>query len=790
MVDQRWTLTYDTMATGVKNYGRESLLSLGNGFLGWRGALVTNDFSDDSYPGLYAAGVFNQTTTPVAGRQVVNEDLVNLPNLQRINIIIDEQPLRVNAETVKQLKQTLDFKTGTLTDSFRVQVDDNVLHYVDITTVKVIDPVNWHCLGLTLALKTSYEFNLTLKAEIDGQVLNQNVARYRQFDSQEFDVTATKPGLMLLSTKTTAVDIAIAAQSSLDVAAHKEVVVEATKLSDRYQLQLAPQQTVTLSRVMAVATSLETPGNLATFTTQTIEKQTFKQMQMSSQNYWQQFWHEKDVHIVGDDAIQRLVRMNIFHLNQMANPNANSHLDVSIGSRGLTGEGYRGHIFWDELFVLPYYSANEPTMASQLLNYRKRRLQAAEKNADFENEVGAMYPWQSGMYGDEQSQRIHLNTVDQTWIPDNSRLQRHVSLAIAYNMWVYQQISGKKDHLENDGLAMLLAIARFWVSKAEKVAGRYHISGVMGPNEFHEAMPKQSIGGLKNNAYTNLMVVWLLNYVHDLEQQDKTAFDLIAATVGYTKALQDKAVMMRHQMKLSISSEGIIEQYEGFFSLKSLDFQAYKTKYGDIHRIDRLLKAEGQSPDEFQVIKQADLLMLLYNFGARQTETLVTQLGYTLPSDWLAKNTAYYLARTTHGSTTSRPVFAGIYVALARQGQQVFEKQAYDFLTEAIGSDYYDIQGGTTAEGVHMGVMGETLAVIQNDYAGVDMLHDTFRVMPKLPSQWSSISFTQKYHGVTIDLQISHHHVIAKADKKISVIIAGEQMILQPDERKEVKYHG
>ncbi|MBA1307507.1 glycoside hydrolase family 65 protein, partial [Pseudomonas stutzeri] len=147
-------------------------------------------------------------------------------------------------------------------------------------------------------------------------------------------------------------------------------------------------------------------------------------------------------------------------------------------------------------------------------------------------------------------------------------------------------------------------------------------------------------------------------------------------------------------------------------------------------------------------------------------------------------------ARTTHGSTTSRPVFAGIYVALARQGQQVFEKQAYDFLTEAIGSDYYDIQGGTTAEGVHMGVMGETLAVIQNDYAGVDMLHDTFRVMPKLPSQWSSISFTQKYHGVTINLQISHHHVIAKADKKISVIIAGEQMILQPDERKEVKYHG
>ncbi len=122
------------------------------------------------------------------------------------------------------------------------------------------------------------------------------------------------------------------------------------------------------------------------------------------------------------------------------------------------------------------------------------------KNAISEDEVGAMYPWQSGMYGDEQSQLIHLNTVDNTWIPDNSRLQRHVSLAIAYDMWVYQQMTGKTDVLADNGLKMLIQIARFWINKAQKDGDRYSIKGVMGPNEFHEEVPGSVTGGLPNNA--------------------------------------------------------------------------------------------------------------------------------------------------------------------------------------------------------------------------------------------------------------------------------------------------
>ena len=788
MTNENWLLTYNDIVDGVKNYGRESLLTLGNGFMGWRGALVTNAYDDDFYPGLYGAGIFNQTSTPVAGRDVINEDLVNLPNIALIKVQIDGESLLINNSTIKSLKRSLNFKTGELTDDYQVQVAGNSQHFVTIKTVKVINPVHWHQLGLRFQITSNYDAHIAIDAIIDGSVENKNVARYRDFDSQEFDVQSVHDDLMIIKTRTTDVTVALAAKT-IGESVEKTIKTE-NQVTTHIERDCQAGQSFTIERVMAVASSLETNGDLAEFVQNETANTTFDEIQRESHDYWQSLWQTKDIQISGDDAMQKLTRMNIFHLNQMANPNANPYLDASVGSRGLTGEGYRGHIFWDELFALPYYSANEPKSASAVLNYRTKRLSAAEKNAISENESGAMYPWQSGMYGDEQSQLIHLNTVDNTWIPDNSRLQRHISLAIAYNMWVYQQVTGHYDHLDKGGLNMLIQIGRFWINKAEKIGDRYQIKGVMGPNEFHEEIPGAHAGGLLNNAYTNVMVVWLLNYLHDLSQNVKIDFDAAARAVGYTKNEAEKAEDIRHHLKLSIDDRGIVEQYEGFFKLEQLDFSAYQAKYGDIHRIDRILKAEGKSPDDYQVIKQADFLMLLYNLGAQQTESLIHQLGYQLPDDWLAKNTAYYLDRTTHGSTTSRPVFAGIYVELARQGDTKFETQAYDFLTDAIGSDYYDIQGGTTAEGVHMGVMGETLSVIQNDYAGVDLLHGQFTINPRLPKQWAELHFTQQYRGALIDIDIKPTVMVLMSDQATTVHVYGKAIDLVAGEAKEVSYHG
>ena len=379
MTNENWLLTYNDIVGGVKNYGRESLLTLGNGFLGWRGALVTNAYDDDFYPGLYGAGIFNQTSTPVAGRDVINEDLVNLPNVALIKVQIDGKSLSINNSTIKSLKRSLNFKTGELTDDYQVQVADNSQHFVTIKTVKVINPVHWHQLGLRFQVTSNYDAHIAIDAIIDGSVENKNVARYRDFDSKEFDVKSVQDDLMIIKTRTTDVTVALAAKT-IGESVEKTIKTE-NQVTTHIERDCHAGQSFTIERVMAIASSLETNGELAEFVQNETANTTFDEIQRESHDYWQSLWQTKDIQISGDDPMQKLTRMNIFHLNQMANPNANPYLDASVGSRGLTGEGYRGHIFWDELFALPYYSANEPKSASAVLNYRTKRLSAAEKNA-------------------------------------------------------------------------------------------------------------------------------------------------------------------------------------------------------------------------------------------------------------------------------------------------------------------------------------------------------------------------------------------------------------------------
>lgn len=150
-----------------------------------------------------------------------------------------------------------------------------------------------------------------------------------------------------------------------------------------------------------------------------------------------------------------------------------------------------------KFFVLPYYAANEPETARDLLLYRINRLTAAQENAKVDGEKGAMFPWQSGLIGDEQSQFVHLNTVNNEWEPDNSRRQRHVSLAIVYNLWIYSQLTEDESILTDGGLDLIIETTKFWLNKAELGDdGRYHIDGVMGPDEYHEAYPGQEGGNL------------------------------------------------------------------------------------------------------------------------------------------------------------------------------------------------------------------------------------------------------------------------------------------------------
>lgn len=356
-----------------------------------------------------------------------------------------------------------------------------------------------------------------------------------------------------------------------------------------------------------------------------LDHSSFEDTLSDSKKFWNNVWQHSDIIIDNDLTSQKLTRVNIFHMLVTSAALASGKLDASVGARGLHGEAYRGHIFWDVTFDLPFYAIHYPAIAKQCLLYRYKRIGEARKYAKSEDKQGSMYPWQSGMYGDEQSQFVHLNPVSGEWDPDNSRLQRHVSISVAYDIINYVHITGDQEFMDQYGLEMLLSICKFWVSMTDydQSADRYDIHHVMGPDEFHEEYPNSNDHGLTNNAYTNIMVSWLFDKVNTLvSKENSDVVQKASEKADFDKDLLNKMQDIDHKLRLDINEEGIIGQFSGYFNLSKLNFDAYRKKYGDISRIDRLLKGEGKSPDAYQVAKQADTLMAYYELPLMKSRKL------------------------------------------------------------------------------------------------------------------------------------------------------------------------
>ncbi|MGC9351189.1 MAG: hypothetical protein ACP5D3_04310, partial [Sulfurovum sp.] len=245
-------------------------------------------------------------------------------------------------------------------------------------------------------------------------------------------------------------------------------------------------------------------------------------------------------------------------------------MDVGIPARGWHGEAYRGHIFWDEIIIFPFFNYRLPYITRSLILYRYRRLKEARRAAAEFGYKGAMYPWQSGSNGKEETQKIHLNPRSKRWLPDNSYLQRHVNSAIVYTIWHYYEVSGDFDFLYFYGAEMILEIARFWTSIAtyNEIEERYEIIGVMGPDEYHDSYPEDDTPGLRNNAYTNIMAVFVLNKALELQRLfSKRSFNELCERLQIEAAEIERWEDIRTKMKIPFHDDGIISQFEGYEAL-------------------------------------------------------------------------------------------------------------------------------------------------------------------------------------------------------------------------------
>ncbi|WP_460700773.1 trehalose-phosphatase [Nocardia thraciensis] len=766
-----WTLTYDGYDPATEKQ-REALCTVGNGYLATRGAAPESRAGAQHYPGTYIAGVYNRLTDEIAGRTIDNESLVNAPNWLPVTWrTTDGEWFDLDSAELLDYRQEFDLRRAVLSRTLRYR--DAAGRVTAVTQERFAAMHEPHACALrTTIVAENWSGPLTIRSAIDAGVRNSLVDRYRGLSDQHLAPIAARPVdsdavVVLVQTNHSRVPITTAARTV--VYRNGEKAFPANELVDGDGLfgydigiEVATGEAIVVDKTAVTFTgrdhAVSAPDDAAVRSLG--ELGDFEELRTAHASAWDRLWSRLYIELQGSEHALRVLRLHLLHLVQTLSPHT-CDLDAGVPARGLHGEAYRGHVFWDELFVFPVLNVRFPQLSRALLRYRYRRLPEARRAARRIGAAGALFPWQSGSDGREESQQLHLNPRSGHWNPDPSARARHGGLALAYNVWQYYQATGDGEFLADYGAELLVEIARFWSGTAEydPADDRYHFRGVIGPDEFHAGYPDAPYDGIDDNAYTNIMAAWTL-------RRAVAAVAVLAPRVR-AELLDALGVMPCETTRWAEVAgrvfvpfhDGVLSQFARYDELAELNWEHYRRRYGDIQRLDRILEAEGDDVNRYRIAKQADVLMLFYLLSADELRELLGQAGYELPGDMIPRTVDYYLARTSHGSTLSAVVHAWV---LARANRD----RALEFFGNVLESDIADIQGGTTAEGIHLGAMAGSVDLVQRCFTGLEMRGDRMIFAPRWPKTLGTLVFPIIYrdHRLTVRIDTTAVEVSSDAD--------------------------
>lgn len=758
-----WELVYDHYDPAAERL-RETLCTVGNGYVATRGCAAEATASQHHYPGTYATGVYNILEDQIAGRTIENESLVNLPNWLSLTLRIDGGPwFDIDQADILSYRQVFDLRHATLSRKVRFQDAAG-----RITTLDQQRFASMHDPHVLVMKATVYPENWSGTVEfeslLDATVRNTMVDRYKPLSSAHLTEAVmhdVAPHGVVLRTETSQsrIAIALAARSTVwqgsdamsPADAQYTMIREHNRGGQHIEVAVSAGQPVTLEKIATIFTgrdaAIAEPSAAAAESLDAAGR--YAELHRAHARAWARLWEQCNVGLSDSDDALRVLRLHQVHVLQTISPHT-AELDAGVPARGLHGEAYRGHVFWDSLFISPVLSLRMSNVSRSLLLYRYRRLPQARRAAHRAGHLGAMFPWQSGSDGREVSQEVHLNPQSGRWVPDASARAHHVGLAVAYNTWQNYQVSGDRQFLVDYGAEMLAEIARFFVGLAnfDTGLGRYTIRGIIGPDEFHSGYPGREYDGIDNNAYTNVMAVWVI--LRAMEALDllplRDRLELVAK-LGLTTQERERWDHVSRRMFVPFH-DGVISQFEGYAELAELDWEGYRQRYDNIQRLDRILEAENDSVNNYKASKQADALMLFYLLSSEELLGLFGRLGYHFAPEQIPRTVDYYLARTSDGSTLSAVVHSWV---LARANRA----NALEYFQQVLDSDVTDIQGGTTAEGIHLAAMAGSIDLLQRCFTGLETRDDRLILSPQWPEGLGPIEFPFGYRGHRLHLQIS-----------------------------------
>jgi trehalose/maltose hydrolase-like predicted phosphorylase len=730
--DGRWLLAVDGWAPD-REPGVEGALALVNGYLGTRAAV--EEGSGASTPATFLNGVFD--ATPLAAAEAAaspdrplvvapTPELVVAPDWSRLRLEVDGVPLTMETAEVLGHRRTLDLRRGVLLREWRLRAAGRTTRLRSLRFASLDDR---HVLGQALELVAEdWSGPVTVETVVDGEVTNENGVRHLVGHR-----IRRVSGGMLLETGTAerGTGVSLAASTTLATGDDGEVTGEdrpgGRALVHRLRFTATPGRAWRLHKLVTVFTGRDDPdpGARAVERLGQVAAAGLPAALGRSAAAWAGRWATADVEITGDPELQRDVRFALYHLIGSANPDDRQ---AAPGARSLTGEKYKGHVFWDtDTFVLPFFVSTHPPTARAMLGYRHHTLPAARSIAAAAGWRGAAYAWESADSGQDVTPAWYVTSTGDRRAILTGEQEHHLGADIGFAVWQYWTATGDEAFLLAEGAEILFELARFWVSRAEAAAdGRWHVRRVIGPDEYHE--------DVDDNAYTNQLAAWLLGRAGELAawlgqrhpdrwRSLRAALDLDEGEPARWRAVADGLVD-------GLDPEtGLIEQHRGFHQLQEVDLAtlASPTASGEAALgWDRL--------NQLKVIKQADVVLLLALLGER------------FPRAVQEANYRYYEPLTVHDSSLSPAVYALVAARLGDLGT------AERYLRRATRLDLDLDQGVTAAGGVHIAALGGLWQALALGFGGMTVAGDQPRFAPHVPASWGSLRFRVHWRGALLEV--------------------------------------
>jgi beta-phosphoglucomutase/alpha,alpha-trehalose phosphorylase len=713
----------------------EAIFALGNGNIGFRG-----NFEEGGYAfanGTYINGFFEEEPIvypePAYGYARTRQVMLNVADTKPIRLFIGDERFDLRTGSIESYERCLDLREGVLRRDIRWRSPGGLLAEIGIRRIVSLTRREIAAIDYTVTLPET-DSAVRFESLIDGTASNQQTGddprigtRLRSQSLQATHQRASGSAGVLVQRARNSGNVVAAAADHHWTAGEMRAGVEpdpktgSTRIRFTLSATARAGQPVTLTKYVAYRTSLELPGedlaDAAQRDAAAARSIGFENLLAEQRAELDRYWEIADVRIDGDTALQQGIRFNLFSLLQAAGRDGRT----SIAAKGLSGEGYEGHYFWDaETYALPYFTYTHPDIARQLLLFRCRTLDKARARARELGHRGALFPWRT-IAGEETSPYFPAGTA-----------QYHIDADIAFALGRYVSVTGDRSLLLEGGAELLFETARFWRDLGtfiEEQGGEFCINEVTGPDEYTALV--------NNNFYTNLMAQWNLEYAcsvaHELEASDPEAYGRIAKAMSLAASELDEWAHAAARMRLPFHRGlGIHAQDDIFLTRAVWDFDGTPAESYPL-----LLHYHPLNVYRFQVLKQPDVVLAQVLLPER----------FSLAEK--KRNFDYYDPLTT-GDSSLAPCIQS--VAAAELG---YTEMAYSYFRQTARMDLDDV-GGNTAAGVHTAAMAGTWMSLVYGFAGMRDRQARLCFDPRLPARLTGMRIRLRLHGRLLEVTLTH----------------------------------